>query len=115
VPDKSWKAAERKVAGNLGGKRNPLSGRAGGHTSGDVIHPAFYVEVKQRKRFAVLAVMRDTEVKAKREGKEPLLVLHEARARRRYYVLPEALLLELVRCWQSTGERQTHCERPRRE
>jgi len=96
MADKAWKRAERAVAKKVGGSRNPLSGRAGGHTRGDVIHPDLYVEVKQRARFSVLSLMRDTEDKARKEGKKPVVVLHERRARTRYYLIPEKMFLELL-------------------
>ncbi len=96
MTDKAWKALEREVARKLGGARNPLSGRAGGQSSGDVLHPVFYVEVKQRRRFSVLATMRDTEAKAKKEGKKPLLVIHQVGSKTRYYMVPEKIFLELL-------------------
>ena len=96
MSDKAWKRLEREVARALGGSRNPLSGRASGHTSGDVIHPVFYVEVKQRARFSVLTLMQDTEEKAKKEHKKPVVVLHARHDKRRYYLIPEKLFLELL-------------------
>jgi len=95
MADKSWKDAERQVAKKLNGKRNPLSGRMGGHTSGDVIHPSLYVEVKQKKLFAVLAIMKDTEEKARKEKKIPVLVIHQGGSKTRYYIIQEELFLQL--------------------
>ena len=95
MPDKSWKDAERQVAKKLNGKRNPLSGRMGGHTSGDVIHPSLYVEVKQKKHFAVLSIVRDTEKKALKERKIPITVIHQGGSKTRYYIIQEALFLQL--------------------
>lgn len=100
MTEKRWKVAEREVAKKLGGMRNPLSGRAGGHSSGDVLHPTFYVEVKQRKRFAIIPVMRDTEEKAKKEGLKPVLVIHQVGSKTRYYMVPERIFLELLNCHQ---------------
>lgn len=82
----AWKDAERSVAKALGGWRTPLSGSSSRHTSGDLIHPVFYAEVKYRARHAILTLMREVEAKAKREGKTPLLVLKE-RGRHGFYVL----------------------------
>jgi len=95
MTDKSWKKAERNVSKKLNAQRNPLSGRMGGYTSGDVIHPSLYVEVKQKKRFAVLAIMKDTEEKARKEKKIPVLVIHQGGAKRRYYIIQEELFLQL--------------------
>ena len=96
MPEKKWKVVEREVAKALGGQRNPLSGIASGHTAGDVIHPVFYVEVKQRAHFSVLTLMRDTIEKAKKEKKKPVVVLHECRDKSRYYLITEKLFLELL-------------------
>jgi len=95
MADKSWKDAERQVAKKLHAQRNPLSGRMGGHTSGDTIHDSLYVEVKQKKRFAVLLIMKDTEKKALKERKIPVLVIHQSKAKRRYYIIQEELFLQL--------------------
>jgi hypothetical protein len=46
--DKTWKAAERRIAALLGGTRIPLLGRKGT----DLDHPVFFVEVKHRKSIA---------------------------------------------------------------
>ncbi len=48
MPDKTWKAAERKIAALLGGIRIPLLGRKGS----DLDTPVFFVEVKHRKSIA---------------------------------------------------------------
>ena len=95
MPDKSWKDAERQVAKKLNAKRNPLSGRMGGHTSGDVIHQSLYIEVKQKKRFAVLSIVKDTEEKALKERKIPITVIHQGGAKTRYYIIQEAFFLQL--------------------
>ncbi len=46
--DKTWKQAERRIAGLLGGARVPLLGREGC----DLDHPVLFVEVKHRKSIA---------------------------------------------------------------
>ena len=79
--DKAWKRAERMAAALFGGLRNPLSGSNSHHTAGDVIHPSLYVEVKHRQRQAVVSLMRDSMVDAKKEGKLPVLVVSEPGAK----------------------------------
>lgn len=96
MPEKSWKRTERKVAELVSGKRNPLSGRMGGHTCGDVIHDVLYVEVKQRRKFEVVTLMRDTEEKARKEKKIPVVALHQKGTQKRYYVMEEWLFLSLI-------------------
>jgi len=98
MPDKPWKRAERTVAKALGGKRNPLSGRMGGHTPGDVYDLPIYVEVKHKNRFAVLTIMSEVEVEARKEGKLPLLVIHQHGMKKRYYITEEDFFLKL---WQA--------------
>lgn len=77
MADKPWKRAERVAAALFGGLRNPLSGSNSYHTSGDVIHPQLYVEVKHRKRQAVISLMRDTVAKAVKERKLPVMTVSE--------------------------------------
>lgn len=95
MPDKPWKVAERKAARALGGVRNRMSGAVNQLTSGDVVHPGIYAEVKYRQRFAVLSEMRKVRKCAKKEGKIPVLVLQEAGKKTRYYVVPEQYLQAL--------------------
>lgn len=77
MADKWWKARERQIARFFKGERNPLSGGASRHTRGDVIHDKFYIEVKSRKRFAVLELWRDIKKKADKEKKIPIVCLVE--------------------------------------
>lgn len=99
MTDKAWKHAERTVAKVLGGKRNPLSGRMGGHTSGDVYGLPVYVEVKQRNHFAVLTIMAEVEKEAEKEGKPPVLVIHQRGMKKRYYIIEEKMFLDLWRVY----------------
>ncbi|MBI4332915.1 MAG: hypothetical protein HY673_16730 [Chloroflexi bacterium] len=105
--DKAWKAAERHVARALGGQRTPLSGNNSKHTAGDVIHPSLYVEVKYRKRFAIVSLMKQVEKAARKEGKTPVLALQEAGAKKRYYLVEEAVFLDSLAQRQADhGERE---------
>lgn len=74
---KPWKAAEYQAAEALGGKRNPLSGGRGMKGKGDVTLPGWLVEVKYRKLLAVWTMFLDVERKAKKQGKNALLILKE--------------------------------------
>ena len=74
---KAWKAAEYQAANKLGGKRITLSGGRGATAKGDVELPGWLVEVKYRKLFAVMTMFLDVEKKAKKEGKNALLILKE--------------------------------------
>lgn len=56
MPDKAWKAFERRVAAYFGGQRNSLSGRNSKAGAGDVLHPILIIECKQRVRHTAVAL-----------------------------------------------------------
>jgi hypothetical protein len=70
---KNWKACERRIAGT----RVPVSGRARGDTP-EIEHPVFSVEVKARAKLPAWTenAMPQAESSA-RNGKIPVVVLHE--------------------------------------
>lgn len=72
---KAWKAAEYRAAEKLGGKRIPLSGGRGITQKGDVDLPGWLVECKYRKLFSIWSMFREVEKKAKKQGKNALLIL----------------------------------------
>lgn len=74
---KSWKQAEYQAAKALGGKRIPLSGGRGSEPQGDIALPGWLVEVKYRKKFGVWSMFREVERKARKAGKNALLILKE--------------------------------------
>ena len=74
---KAWKRAEYQAADKLGGKRITLSGGRGANCKGDVELPGWLVEVKYRKLFAVWSMYLEVEAKARKEGKNALLILKE--------------------------------------
>lgn len=75
----TWKRFERTVALFFGAKRVPLSGSNSGHgTNSDSLHPLVYIESKYRKHaFSVVDLFLDTERKAEREGKIPVVALKQ--------------------------------------
>ena len=79
MTDAPWKATERHVAGILGGKRVPITGRQRGDTP-DVAHPWLSVEVKHRKSLpAWLDEALDQAAAASDGGTRlPVAILHEA-------------------------------------
>ncbi|MBA7661307.1 hypothetical protein ES703_69322 [subsurface metagenome] len=74
---KAWKAAEYRAAETLGGKRIALSGGGVHQDRGDVELPGWFVEVKYRKLWQVFSLFLDVEKKAKKDGKNALLILTE--------------------------------------
>lgn len=77
MPDKLWKQTERRIAKAFGGKRNSLSGSNSKVTSADVIHSRYYIEVKERKKIPFYKVFLEVKENAKKEGRIPILVIHE--------------------------------------
>lgn len=74
MPDKTWKAAERRIAGRFGTKRTGPLGR----NAPDVITGDLSIEVKTRKTLP--AWLHAAMNQAKRnaiEGTEPIVVLHQ--------------------------------------
>ena len=94
MSDTAWKRAEREVAKRVGGTRTPLSGSSRLLTSSDVIHPRLYVEVKRRKRYAILTLMEQVEAKAAKEKKIPVLALQLWHKKTRYYLVREQDFLD---------------------
>lgn len=74
---KAWKDAEYRAAKTLGGKRIDLSGGGAHHDRGDVELPGWFVEVKYRKIWHAFSLFLEIERKAKKAGKNALLILTE--------------------------------------
>jgi len=92
MPDKLWKASERKISRLLGGQRAGAVGREGP----DVIHPHLAVEVKERRKLpAWLLSAVEQAIMGAPKDKLPMVVLH--RAGDRY---EDALVVVRLRDWQ---------------
>lgn len=79
MSDKTWKAAERRIAASFGALRQIGSGSLGrdDRSSSDSTHEVLYIEAKYRKRHTAIALHDDTAKKAKKEKKIPVVVLAE--------------------------------------
>ena len=77
---KDWKACERRIAELLGGKRVPVTGRQRGDVP-DIEHDALSIEVKSRKALPawLLGALNQAQA-ASKNGKVPVVVLHQDRA-----------------------------------
>lgn len=74
----TWKKFERDIANFFGTKRTPLSGINSGHdTNSDSLHPTIYIEAKYRNSFSIFSLFLDTEEKAKRENKVPVVAIKQ--------------------------------------
>jgi len=93
---KTWKNFELKVAKDLGGERNPLSGRSSKHCYGDVIHPYFTVEVKYNEFLPLCRLFSEVEAEAKKVGKIPLIAFKVKGQRGYLFAAKENLVLEFL-------------------
>ena len=77
----TWKAAERRVAMDLGGSRIPVTGID--RDGADVVTPLFHVQVKLRKCLPVWlwAWLTGIRVQASMVGKVGILILKKPRQR----------------------------------
>lgn len=75
----TWKAAERRVAADLGGNRIPVTGID--RDGADVVTPMFHVQVKLRKALPgwLWTWLTGIRSDAKRAGKVGVLVLKKPR------------------------------------
>ncbi len=103
MPDKAWKAFERRIAKSLGTERTPLSGISSRHTSSDTLHPDLYVECKWRKRSLVHTLFTIVCKQAKVERKVPVMVMHVARSHTTLAVIDWDFFLEL---WHYFAEKK---------
>ena len=79
MPDKAWKAFERRIAKSLGTVRTPLSGRHSRITAGDTLHTHMLVECKCTALSTTCKLFRKTRTLARVEDKIPVLALHQKR------------------------------------
>jgi len=99
MPDKAWKAFERRIAKSLGTERTPLSGGASRHTRSDTLHPDLYVECRQRKRVSLYKLFLLTTIYANGENKTPVIALHQKGARHSLAVVDWDFFLKLWYCF----------------
>lgn len=74
---KTWKAVERRVAKYWGTERTPFSGSNSKITASDSLHKNLFIETKLRTKWSIFTLYNEVEEKAKKEGKIPVLCLHE--------------------------------------
>jgi len=80
MSDKAWKKRERQVARWFGAQRVPGSGcdaKYGRTSASDSTHGVLFVEVKLRKKHTVVTLWDSVKVKARQEGKVPVVALAE--------------------------------------
>ncbi len=103
MPDKAWKAFERRIAKSLGTERTPLSGGASRHTTSDTLHPDLYVECKWRKRSLVHTLFTIVCKQAKVERKVPVMALHVAKSHTTLAVIDWKVFLKLWEAYCNAG------------
>lgn len=77
MADKTWKAAERRIASYFGTERTTLSGGNGKQTRSDTLHEALFIEVKHRKKHSAVSLWDETKKLADKEKKTPVVCLCE--------------------------------------
>jgi hypothetical protein len=95
MPDKAWKAFERRVSSFFGTERTPLSGGNGKQTRSDTLHPVLFVEAKQRGKVALINLWNATKVMADKEHKVPVVCVSE-KGRPGFWLLVKAEDLQTV-------------------
>lgn len=88
MPDASWKAVERWVARQLGGKRGGPLNKA------DVLHDTWAPEVKHRKRFPKWLMGAMEQAVEHSDEQTPVVILFE-----KYKNRDEALVIMQWRDW----------------
>ncbi len=104
MPDKAWKAAERRLAKMLGAERNSLSGSNSKLTASDSTHPTLYLESKQRERHAVWALYKDTRTKALKENKTPALGLFQKNCAGVIFCIHSDDMDAFIAAWQAAND-----------
>lgn len=76
---RTWQKAEGRVAALFGARRQVGSGSSGRDdlTRSDSTHPRLFLEVKLRQAHAVRSLHDEVKAHARREGKVPVVVLHD--------------------------------------
>lgn len=77
MADKTWKAAERRVANYFNTERTPLSGGNGKQTRSDTLHETLFIECKHRQKHSAVTLWDETKKLAAKEDKTPVVCLVE--------------------------------------
>ena len=84
MPDKAWKAEERKVAKAFGASRALMKGTG---EKSDIDHPLFCVDVKLRKRWSIDKWFDELRAYASKADKIPILTLRKPGSKKRLVVV----------------------------
>ena len=107
MADKVWKQFERVVAMFFHTERNPLSSRFSKHkTMSDTLHRKLYIEAKRDKQFfpkSISSLIDDTELKAKKEKKIPVICLKRHNKRGFYLLIHSS---NFSKIYKYTNEKQ---------
>jgi len=74
---RTWKLFEQRVADLFGAKRTPLSGMSNAITKADIIHRKIFAECKLRASLPLWDLFIETEQKAKKEDKIPIVAIQK--------------------------------------
>lgn len=103
MPDKAWKAFERRIAKSLGTVRTPLSGGASRLTRSDTLHPCLYVECKTQASIATHTQFQAIRQRARKEQMIPVMALHKKGSKLTLAVIEWNWFVELYQFWHLYG------------
>jgi hypothetical protein len=95
---RTWQKREQAAAAPFGADRQYGSGSGGrdDQTSSDSTHPRLYIEHKLRAKHAVLTLWSDCQTKARKEGKDPVVILSEKGRHGQWLVLHTSNLVTIM-------------------
>jgi len=105
MPDKAWKALERRIAESLGTVRTPLSGGSSRHTTSDTLHKELYIECKYRRSSSIHTLFHSVRIEANKEHKLSVIAIHLASSPHTLAVIDWNLFINLweaYTCCQET-------------
>ena len=105
----TWKQRERNAAAIFGARRQRCSGSSGieGQTRSDSVHPRLFIEHKLRASHAVLNLWRAELPKARKEGKDLVIVLSEKGRKGQWLLVHDADMASVVANWLAAQDDDT--------
>ncbi len=103
MPDKPWKAEERKVAKAFNTKRALMKGTG---EKSDVEHPLFCVDVKLRRRWEVEKWFDELRDFASKADKVPVLTLRKPGSKKRLAVVDFDFLIAALKGAELIDEKE---------
>lgn len=105
----TWQRREREAASIFGTKRQYGSGSGGreDETRSDSKHNRLYIEGKLRATHSVLTLWREVDRQAKKEGKDPVVILSEKGRHGQWLLIHIEDMPAVVANWLAAQDRGT--------